>query len=191
MAQVAKVACYALGRADALGDVRKIALCVKHDLGKEWITEELTRVISRDEPISVDEARCLSPMTMAVLCAARESMRYKPSLVVAPACKTYQKCATCVRESKATCRDGLHHCSYTGSHTTVCPARDRFTLAAELSEVGTILQDLNLDGPQPGAYDSISSWRIVRCPPPFHQWRALATAAYRWRTHVIHFSRCA
>ncbi|KAI5897542.1 uncharacterized protein SCHCODRAFT_02486793 [Schizophyllum commune H4-8] len=159
MRQVAKVACYALGRASALGDVRKIALCVKHDMGKEWITEELMRVISRDEPISVDEARYLSPMTMAVLCAARESMRYKPSLVVAPACKTYQKCTICVRESRATCKNGVHDCSYTGSHMTVCPARDRFTLAAELPEVATIVQDLNLDVPQP-----VASSLIPRIP---------------------------
>ena len=40
MKQAAKVACYALGRAGVLSDVHKIALCVKHGLGKDWVVED-------------------------------------------------------------------------------------------------------------------------------------------------------
>ncbi|KAL1753374.1 hypothetical protein FB107DRAFT_276810 [Schizophyllum commune] len=42
MQEVAKVACYALHRAKAeLGDVRKISLCVRYDLPKDWMGPQI------------------------------------------------------------------------------------------------------------------------------------------------------
>ncbi|KAI4519306.1 hypothetical protein K525DRAFT_271848 [Schizophyllum commune Loenen D] len=42
MQEVAKVACYALHRAGAvLGDVRKISLCVRYDLPKDWMGPQI------------------------------------------------------------------------------------------------------------------------------------------------------
>ncbi|KAL1753375.1 hypothetical protein FB107DRAFT_276811 [Schizophyllum commune] len=72
MERTAKVACYALGRAGALPDVRKIALCAKHGMGKDWIIEELERIISRPTPLTPGEAAEIgSPIAVAVLAAAR------------------------------------------------------------------------------------------------------------------------
>ncbi|KAL1675761.1 hypothetical protein EV122DRAFT_253688 [Schizophyllum commune] len=77
MRQIAKVACYALGRAGVLGDVRKISLCVKHGLGKDWITEELKRVVDRDAHLTEEEGQELGVKTTILLAASREACRYK------------------------------------------------------------------------------------------------------------------
>ena len=68
MERTAKVACYALDRAGALPDVRKVALCAKHGMGKDWIIEELERIISRPTPLTPGEAAEIgSPIAVAAL----------------------------------------------------------------------------------------------------------------------------
>ncbi|KAL1749129.1 hypothetical protein HDZ31DRAFT_28333 [Schizophyllum fasciatum] len=86
MAQVARVACHALDRAKALGDVRKVALCTKHDTGKDWVLEELQRLLTRAEPLSMDEADEMGARTTAVLSAAREALHLRPPAIQPPAC---------------------------------------------------------------------------------------------------------
>ncbi|KAI5831209.1 hypothetical protein K523DRAFT_415206 [Schizophyllum commune Tattone D] len=55
MKDVAQVATYALDRCGALSDMRKIALCVRHNIQREWAMEALKNVCSRDEVISVED----------------------------------------------------------------------------------------------------------------------------------------
>ncbi|KAI4519867.1 hypothetical protein K525DRAFT_271336 [Schizophyllum commune Loenen D] len=74
MKQIAKVACYALGRSGVLGDVRKISLCVNHGLGKDWIIEELKRVVARDACLTIDEGRELGNDMTTLLAGSRTSV---------------------------------------------------------------------------------------------------------------------
>ncbi|KAL1699390.1 hypothetical protein EV121DRAFT_284118 [Schizophyllum commune] len=114
MERTAKVACYALGRAGALPDVRKIALCAKHGMGKDWIIEELERIISRPTPLTPGEAAEIgSPIAVAVLAAAREELRNLPDL----------ECTPCYPTLKS-CHGGVHTCPTWGHHNTPCPKRD-------------------------------------------------------------------
>ncbi|KAL1732580.1 hypothetical protein EV714DRAFT_206288 [Schizophyllum commune] len=141
MKEVAKVACYALGRANALGDVRKIALCVKYDMGKDWITEELVRIISRANPLSMDEAEEMGARMTAVLSKARESMRHMPSSDAIPACsraQTADECRECYSRRDMVCEKGIHRCIWATGHFTICPARDRSTIAAEIPDARTL-----------------------------------------------------
>ena len=150
MRRVAKVACYALGRANALSDVRKIALCVQYDMGKDWITEELVRVLSRHTPLSMDEGEEMGARMTTVVCKARESMRYRPSSDAVPTCGRYEALLCLLCRGNSTCDNGTHRCSWHG-HSTICPARDRSTIAAEIPDVRTLVQDLQIPQPQTGA----------------------------------------
>ncbi|KAL1699397.1 hypothetical protein EV121DRAFT_216323 [Schizophyllum commune] len=169
MKEVAKVACYALGRANALGDVRKIALCVKYDMGKDWITEELVRIISRANPLSMDEAEEMGARMTAVLSKARESMRHMPSSDAIPACsraQTADECRECYSRRDMVCEKGIHRCIWTTGHFTICPARDRSNIAAEIPDARTLVRDLHLPDSRPGGcfsavlllYKLMSSW---------------------------------
>ncbi|KAI4519860.1 hypothetical protein K525DRAFT_150942, partial [Schizophyllum commune Loenen D] len=150
MKGVAKVACYTLGRANALDDVRKIALCVKYDMGKDWITEELVRIISRANPLSMDEAEEMGARMTAVFSKARESMRHMPSSDAIPACsraQTADECRECYSRRDMVCEKGIHRCIWTTGHFTICPARDRSTIAAEIPDARTLVRDLHLPDP--------------------------------------------
>ncbi|TRM69665.1 hypothetical protein BD626DRAFT_563403 [Schizophyllum amplum] len=121
MNQVAKVTCYALDRAGALDDVRKIALCARHDMGKDWVLEALRRVLLRGEPLSIEESRLLGLETAATLAAAREKLHC--NRVDQGPCAVGLRCTKNQCGYTAVCKEGLHLCyAFGGSnHITLCP----------------------------------------------------------------------
>ena len=72
MEEAAQVATYALDRCNALGDVRKIALCVRHKIRLDWALEALKNVCGREQGLSVAEAREVGADMIALLALARE-----------------------------------------------------------------------------------------------------------------------
>ena len=72
MDEIAQVATHALDRCGTLSDMRKIALCVRHQIPREWALEALKNVCSRDEVISVEEAKGMGVVMMALVAQARE-----------------------------------------------------------------------------------------------------------------------
>lgn len=129
MKEVARVACHALGRANALGDIHKIALCMKHDMGKDWVLEALKRLLSRKDPVSLDEGQKLGLRMTAALTEARAKMRGKrASRPVRISCSPEASiCGTCNRPN-ARCSRGNHFCPGIGGfglhpHNTPCPRR--------------------------------------------------------------------
>ncbi|KAL1720936.1 hypothetical protein EV715DRAFT_288858 [Schizophyllum commune] len=72
MDEVAQVATYALDRCGTLSDMRKIALCVRHQIPRKWALEALKNVCSRAEVISVEEAKEMGVVMMALVAQARE-----------------------------------------------------------------------------------------------------------------------
>ena len=75
MDEVAQVATYALDRCGTLSDMRKIALCVRHQIPREWALEALKNVCSRKEVISVEEAKEMGVVMMALVPASWASRR--------------------------------------------------------------------------------------------------------------------
>ncbi|KAL1726846.1 hypothetical protein EV714DRAFT_286902 [Schizophyllum commune] len=116
MKQVAKVACYALGRAGVLSDVRKIALGVKHGLGEDWILEELKRILTRESPFSIEEGRELGLDTVVILAASRETR----ALQAGGVCATGH-CPECRDTMAISCANGWHTCQ-NGFQDTVLPS---------------------------------------------------------------------
>lgn len=108
MKKVAKVACHALGRAGVLQDVPRIALCVKYDMGKDWMLEGLKRLLLREEPLSVEEAVLLGPEVTAKLAAAREQV-YRGHIDTTSCTVQSAVCQRCPRLT--TCAGGLHICT--------------------------------------------------------------------------------
>ncbi|KAL1665496.1 hypothetical protein GGF50DRAFT_52544 [Schizophyllum commune] len=108
MKQVAKVACFALGRAGALSDVRKIGLAAKHDLGKNWAVEELKRVIAREAPLTTEEGRELGTDLTVTLAASRETQVRNQTLDSKPCAVTY--CRTCCED--VLCQNRRHSCTF-------------------------------------------------------------------------------
>ncbi|KAI5831210.1 hypothetical protein K523DRAFT_350933 [Schizophyllum commune Tattone D] len=123
MKRSAKVACYALGRAGVLSDVRKIALCTRYGMGKDWIVEELKRMVSRDAPLNPGEAVEIgSPIAVAAVAAAREELRNLPEIQFSPCSFQDLECTPCSRLKS--CHGGVHTCATWGHHNTPCPQRD-------------------------------------------------------------------
>ncbi|TRM65661.1 hypothetical protein BD626DRAFT_627692 [Schizophyllum amplum] len=128
MDEVAKVACYALHRASAaLGDIYKIALCVRHGLSKEWIRGEMERVISRKECLSADEARQLGFEMTTVLADARET---SARLIPKP-CKDTKMCIPCattfldgISIPNYRCHLGVHMCAKDRMHACKCDSTE-------------------------------------------------------------------
>ena len=130
MAQAAKVACYALGRAGVLSDVRKISLCVKHGLGKDWVVEELKRVIVRVNPLTREEGRELGLDTVVILAASRETR----ALQAGGVCATGH-CPECRDTMAISCANGWHTCQ-NGCMIIECPRQGTVTL-----DVAPLVQD--------------------------------------------------
>ncbi|KAI4519307.1 hypothetical protein K525DRAFT_172405, partial [Schizophyllum commune Loenen D] len=118
MQRSAKVACYALGRAGALSDVRKIALCTRYGMGKDWIVEELKRIVSRDAPLTPGEAVEIgSPIAVAAVAAAREELP-----LAAEKCSSTGKCWEAGHDDDdpdVVCVLGVHTCNKL--HQKACP----------------------------------------------------------------------
>uniref|UniRef100_D8PL39 Expressed protein n=2 Tax=Schizophyllum commune (strain H4-8 / FGSC 9210) TaxID=578458 RepID=D8PL39_SCHCM len=72
MEEVARVATYALDRCGVLSDMRKIALCVRHALSREWALEALKNVCSRAQAVSVEEAKGMGAEMTALVAQVRE-----------------------------------------------------------------------------------------------------------------------
>ncbi|KAL1704465.1 hypothetical protein EV121DRAFT_205728 [Schizophyllum commune] len=125
MKQIAKVACYALGRAGVLGDVRKISLCVKHGLGKDWITEELKRVVDRDAHLTEEEGQELGLKTTILLAASREACRYKQTKASSSCTDLPKLICVCGYNYYWRCNNGVHMCTSCTRSNGICPARDR------------------------------------------------------------------
>ncbi|KAL1720949.1 hypothetical protein EV715DRAFT_196197 [Schizophyllum commune] len=152
MKQIAKVACYALGRAGVLGDVRKISLCVKHGLGKNWIIEELKRVIERDAYLTRDEGRELGIDTAMLLTASREASRCKQMGVRASApCTNLSSgpyCSYCGRNYGVTCGQSVHRCRNC-NWAVICPTRQCSTGDNQQKDVNEVVEEMVL--PHPGS----------------------------------------
>ncbi|KAI5897533.1 uncharacterized protein SCHCODRAFT_02488522 [Schizophyllum commune H4-8] len=149
MKQIAKVACYALGRAGVLGDVRKISLCVKHGLGKDWIIEELKRMIERDAHLTEEEGQELGIKTTILLAASREACRYNLSNMPASCKNLPTTYCNCGGYRNLTCGGGVHKCASCTRSVTTCPERDRFyTEKFQRSRINKIVEEMVL--PQPG-----------------------------------------
>ncbi|KAL1749133.1 hypothetical protein HDZ31DRAFT_28338 [Schizophyllum fasciatum] len=126
MQQAANVACFALGCAAVLSDVRKISLCVKHGLGKDWVLEELRRVITRETSLTTAEGRELGTDTTVAIAAAREALRAK-AIPPKAACSADLLCNSCERVTyygAVTCFNGVHECDECGERE-LCPSWDR------------------------------------------------------------------
>ncbi|KAI5887085.1 uncharacterized protein SCHCODRAFT_02088345 [Schizophyllum commune H4-8] len=74
MPMVAQVACRALGLAEALDDVRRVVLAQKFGLGGDWVIDSLQRVVTREQPISDEEAMLLGSKMTATLARSREGI---------------------------------------------------------------------------------------------------------------------
>ncbi|KAL1753386.1 hypothetical protein FB107DRAFT_292462 [Schizophyllum commune] len=155
MKQIAKVACYALGRAGVLGDVRKISLCVKHGLGKDWIFEELKRVVDREACLTADEGREVGIDTAMLLTASREALRHKQMSMPTPCtCTSTSICSFCGRARYWHCSAGIHNCTACYRHPVICPVRDRCN-TADLQQRGLdqILEEMVLPQPDSASAD--------------------------------------
>ncbi|KAL1753986.1 hypothetical protein FB107DRAFT_249795 [Schizophyllum commune] len=106
MPQVCQVASHALDRAQALGSVRKIALCAKHGLGEEWAREELMNVVRRDDALTVEEAHALGIDLAIRLSSAREQLLRAPKFRLK--CSSGVLCNHC--RSDMSCEKGIHYC---------------------------------------------------------------------------------
>lgn len=73
MDEVCRVAIYALDHNVGLSDIRKISLCVRHDIDKTWTLEAMKNVCLREEPITKEEARDLGVDMTSLIAAARET----------------------------------------------------------------------------------------------------------------------
>lgn len=150
MRRVAKVACFALGRAKALEDLRKITLCQKYSMGKDWVFEELKGLVAREQPLSRDEGQGLGTCLAIVLAAAREKLRKIPPGPRPDRCiGSMMKCHICGRSGYIECGAGAHYCrggGYCGSY--ICPALQAYYLSKELPDAGMVVQELDLFEPQ-------------------------------------------
>ncbi|KAI4519316.1 hypothetical protein K525DRAFT_158848, partial [Schizophyllum commune Loenen D] len=148
MRRIAKVACHALDSANALGDVRKIALAVKHGLGKERVFEELKRTVSRDAPLTKDEeAEIGSPTLVAALATAHGKLHPSPALKASgcdPLDLDALECRAC--NGFKNCNGRNHSCPTSLSHTTPCP--NQAGQAPPLPNVETVLSSVDLDSTQ-------------------------------------------
>ncbi|TRM65651.1 hypothetical protein BD626DRAFT_485450 [Schizophyllum amplum] len=131
MKKVAKVACHALGRAGVLQDVPRIALCVKYDMGKDWMLEGLKRLLLREEPLSVEEAVLLGPEVTAKLAAAREQV-YRGHIDTTSCTVQSAVCQRCPRLT--TCAGGLHICTDYGRILQPRTVQDNSLLDLVLTE---------------------------------------------------------
>ena len=142
MRRIAKVACYALDRASALDDVRKVTLGVKHGMGPSWAAAELQRLLLRVEPMTIEETTQIGDLGMVTaIAAARESLRVLPPLQLelcsAPVCSGCSWQATCHT-------DGVHRCQDYSNHYSTCPNLNLLTLKEKLPKAGTVAQTVGL-----------------------------------------------
>ena len=142
MRRIAKVACYALDRASALDDVRKVTLGVKHGMGPSWAAAELQRLLLRVEPMTIEETTQIGDLGMVTaIAAARESLRVLPPLQLelcsAPVCSGCSWQATCQT-------DGVHRCQDYSNHYSTCPNLNLLTLKEKLPKAGTVAQTVGL-----------------------------------------------
>ncbi|KAL1749121.1 hypothetical protein HDZ31DRAFT_28160, partial [Schizophyllum fasciatum] len=133
MREIAKVACYALHRAQApLGDIRKICLCVKYNLPSEWMVKQIKRVLAREAPLSTEECRQLGYEMTALLAQYREQLRHSKanrSCATSGSCEQCQKARARERVTQqntvspdVNCFHGVHICSGDPTHYCECPA---------------------------------------------------------------------
>ena len=78
MEEVCRVATYALDHNGGLPDVRKISLCVRHEVDKSWAFEAIKRVCARQEALTEEEA-CDMGLKMAINIASAREIAYKSS----------------------------------------------------------------------------------------------------------------
>ena len=78
MEEICRVATYALDHNGGLTDIRKVALCVRHDIDKSWAAEALERICVRQHALTKDEAREIGLDMTAAIASAREAA-YKVS----------------------------------------------------------------------------------------------------------------
>lgn len=115
MHQVARVACHALDRMNALSDVNKVALWVRHRLGHDWAYASLRRLIAREEPLSSADITSLGLHPAAHIASAREQLvRLSLGTQLAQLQKKPVPCESCTCTKcgrAATCFNGVHMCA--------------------------------------------------------------------------------
>ena len=78
MEDVCRVATYALDHHGGLPDIRRISLCVRHDVDKSWAVEAIKRVCARRDALTKEEARDIGLDMTASIASVREAA-YKAS----------------------------------------------------------------------------------------------------------------
>ena len=73
MAEVCSVATYAIDHNGSLGDVRKISLCVRHNIPKLWALEAIQRVCLRQKALTMSEARDIGLDMTTTIASLRET----------------------------------------------------------------------------------------------------------------------
>lgn len=170
MKQVAKVACFALGRAGALSDVRKIGLAAKHDLGKNWAVEELKRVIAREAPLTTEEGRELGTDLTIALAASRETQVRNQTLDVKPCAVTY--CRTCCED--VLCQNRRHSCTFC-RRSFPCP------ILRSVLDVTAIVDNITFP-PLPRTSQHLLTW--MKCLINVASGSTPGQMSCRWRTDI-------
>ncbi|KAL1693035.1 hypothetical protein GGG16DRAFT_123562 [Schizophyllum commune] len=170
MKQVAKVACFALGRAGALSDVRKIGLAAKHDLGKDWAVEELKRVIAREAPLTTEEGRELGTDLTVMLAASRETQVRNQTLDSKPCAVTY--CRTCCEE--VLCQNRRHSCTFC-RRSFPCP------ILRSVLDVTAIVDNITFP-PLPRTFQHLLTW--MKCLINVASGSTPGQMSCRWRTDI-------
>ena len=73
MAEVCSVATYALDHNGGLPDIRKISLCVRHNIPASWALEAIKRICLRQEALTLAESRAIGLDMTATIASLRET----------------------------------------------------------------------------------------------------------------------
>ncbi|KAI5830104.1 hypothetical protein K523DRAFT_363036 [Schizophyllum commune Tattone D] len=159
MKQIAKVACYALGRSGVLGDVRKISLCVNHGLGKDWIIEELKRVVARDACLTIDEGRELGNDMTTLLAGSREAFRFINPDAFTTSCinLAFSYCSPCYGSRSMMCYHGIHQRNCGHGQATICPRWENIANNVRDERPDKAVEEMVLPGPQNDSTSPIAS----------------------------------
>lgn len=78
MEEACRVATYALDHNGGLPDIRKVSLCVRHDVDRNWAIEAIKRLCARRVALTREEARDIG-LDMAIAIASAREAAYNAS----------------------------------------------------------------------------------------------------------------